>query len=411
MSGDRDLDIAVYGATGFVGQLTAQYLARRAPGDVRIGLAGRVQERLAEVRNQLGNAAKSWPLLVADSEDAKSMAKLAAATRVVVTTVGPYRRNGLNLVGACVEASTDYADLSGEVLFMRDSIDRYHDAAAKRGVRIVHSCGFDSIPSDLGVLLLHQQAAATDGGELEDTTFVVRGFGGGLSGGTLASGKGQLDEIRADPALARIVFDPYALSPDRAEEPELGDERDLTRVVHDDDLGMWLAPFMMAGINTRAVRRSNALQGWAYGRRFRYREVMGFDSDLAGWAKANAVAGALGAVYGALQFGPTRALLDRVLPKPGEGPSEKARSTGFYKIDIHARTSNGDRYVAHVSQHGDPGYQATSVLLGESALCLALGHERLPKRAGVLTPATAMGTVLVERLRAAGVTLTVEKLS
>jgi short subunit dehydrogenase-like uncharacterized protein len=410
MNNERDLDVVVFGATGFVGRLVAEYLAHHSPDGARIGLAGRSHQKLTEVRAQLGDTASSWPLLVSDSADPGTLRELAAATRVVATTVGPYRTNGIKLVEACVNAGTDYADLSGELLFMRDSIDRYHDAAAHKGVRIVHSCGFDSIPSDLGVMVLYQQAQADGTGELEDTTLVVTGLKGSLSGGTLASAMLEMDEARANPEYRRIVDDPYALSSDRAEEPDLGDERDLTWILRDDQLGTWTGPFVMAGINTRVVRRSNALQSWAYGRGFRYREVTDFGDGIAGASKAAAVSAGLAAVKAGTGFGPSRALLDRVMPAPGEGPDQNARRAGFFRIDVHARTSTGARYVTRVEAQGDPGYAATAVMFGESALCLALDKDRLPKRGGVLTPATAMGATLVDRLGAAGTTLTTRRL-
>ncbi|MDP9326309.1 MAG: saccharopine dehydrogenase NADP-binding domain-containing protein [Candidatus Dormibacteraeota bacterium] len=409
MSKNRDLDVVVYGATGFVGRLVAEYLAGNAPRAARIGLAGRSKQKLAETRAGLGEAASSWPLLVADSNDTGALAEVAAATRVVVTTVGPYRPSGIKLVEACLASGTDYADLAGEVLFIRDSIDRFHDTAAREGVRIVHSSGFDSIPSDLGVMLLHQQALADGAGDLEETTLVVKALKGGPSGGSLASGMIQWDETRANPELGRVVNDPYALSPDRAEEPDLGDEGDLTWIERDADLGTWVGPFVMAGINTRTVRRSNALQSWAYGRRFRYREVTDFGGGLAGASKAAATSAGLAAVIAGVGFGPSRAVLDRVMPAPGEGPDEKTRKAGLFRIEIHARTSTGARYVTRVEAEGDPGYAATSVMLGESALCLALDQDKLPKRGGVLTPATAMGMILVDRLRAAGQTLTTRR--
>jgi short subunit dehydrogenase-like uncharacterized protein len=206
------------------------------------------------------------------------------------------------------------------------------------------------------------------------------------------------------------VHDPYALSPDRSAEPDLGRESDIRGPVHDEALGMWLAPFVMAAINTRVVRRSNALQDWRYGRSFRYREAMGMGDGLGGRAKATGLSAGLGALVGGMTFGPTRKVLDRVLPSPGEGPSEKARANGFFKIDVHTRTASGARLVCHVAAKGDPGYAATAVMLGESALALALDGERLPQRAGVLTPATAFGPVLAERLRAAGQTYDVERL-
>lgn len=406
MSTDRSLDVVVFGATGFVGRLTADYLARQAPDQARIALAGRSEARLAETRASLGPRASNWPLLVADSGDPDSLAKLAATTRVVATTVGPYRRAGLPLVEACTSAGTDYADLTGEVLFMRDSIDRFGAPARASGARIVHGCGFDSIPSDLGVLMLHEAAEEDRAGGLEDVALVLAAARGTLSGGSIASFKGELDDVEASPESRRIVDDPYALSPERDAEPDLGPERDLRGVEHDDQLG-WLGPFVMASINTRVVRRSNALQDWAYGRQLRYREVMGFGSGPTGRIKAAGLSGGLWALEKGLTHARTRRLLDRVLAAPGEGPSERSRSRGFFRIEIHACTSTGARYVCRVAAQGDPGYAATAVMLGESALSLALDDG--PPAAGVLTPATAIGTVLVDRLRAADFTFGVER--
>jgi short subunit dehydrogenase-like uncharacterized protein len=410
VSGERELDVVVFGATGFAGRLVAAYLAGHAPGGVRIGLAGRSQRRLADVRAGLGAAASAWPLLVADSADPVSLAELAKAARVVATTVGPYRARGLALVEACAAAGTDYADLTGEVLFIRDSIDCCHDLAAGTGARIVHCCGFDSVPSDLGVLVLHQAAHADDAGDLLDTTLAVTALRGGISGGTLASMMGQQDEMRASAERRRVVGDPYALSPDRAAEPDLGDERDLDWVRYDGDLRMWTGPWVMAGINTRVVRRSNALQDWAYGRRFRYREVTGFGASPAAPVLAVTASAAAKAAEAWLAFGLSRALLSQLLPAPGQGPAERTRRTGYFRMQIHTRTSSGARYLATIEARGDPGYAATSVMLGETALCLALDRARLPGRVGVLTPATAMGAALAARLRSAGHTLATKKI-
>jgi short subunit dehydrogenase-like uncharacterized protein len=388
----RDLDVVLYGATGFVGKLTAEYLAKAAPEGLRVALGGRSEAKLGAVQRELG---VDWPLIVAESSDAAAMRAMAARTKVVATTVGPYRAYGLPLVEACAEAGTHYADLAGEVLFMREAIDRFDARARETGARIVHTSGFDSIPSDLGVLILHEAA-----GELEDTTFILRRVRGGISGGTLASLRGQLLEMQQDRALRKIAGDPYALSPDRTAEPDLGSERDLQTVKHDGELG-WIAPFMMAGINTRVERRSNAHQDWAYGRRFRYREEMSGGHGPLAPARAGAIVAGLGGLVAGLSFSPTRAVLDRVLPSPGEGPSEKMQRTGFYDIEIH-----GGGHVARVAAKGDPGYGATAVLFGESALCLALDDD-LPGGGGVLTPATGMGMTLVERLRRAGHTFEV----
>ena len=411
MAAEREIDIAVYGATGFVGKLTADYLARNAPQGVSIALAGRSQEKLEKVRSELGGTAAKWPIITADSSDADALKAMAERCTAVATTVGPYLKYGMRLVEACAEAGTHYADLTGEALFIRKTIDRFHDAAAASGAKIVHTCGFDSIPSDLGVWLLYDQAQKDGAGELEKTTFVVRAMKGGASGGTIDSMKTMIDEARRDPAARKLMFDPYSLSPDRSAEPNLGTEADLRMPIHDDELDIWLAPFVMQAINTRVVRRSNALQDWAYGRRFDYHETMAMGGGLPGRAKATAVSGGLGAAMAGMAFPPTRKVLDRVLPDPGEGPSAEARAKGFYNIDIHARTSSGARYVCHAAAQGDPGYAATAVMLGEAALCFVQDADKLPDRAGVLTPATAFDGALVERLRAAGHTYEVSKAS
>jgi short subunit dehydrogenase-like uncharacterized protein len=397
----RELDVVLYGATGFVGRLTAEYLARAAPAGAAIGLAGRSLEKLERLRDELG---VDWPLMVADSQDEAALAEIAARTTALATTVGPYRKYGMPLVKACAAAGTHYADLTGETLFMRDTIEQVDAVAKASGARIVHNCGFDSIPSDIGTLLLHEAA-----GELEDTTFVLRRAKGGFSGGTIDSMKGTIDDVKRDRSLLKVLGDPYALSPDRAAEPDLGREGDLRGAEHSDELGTWLGPFVMASINTRVVRRSNALQQWAYGRTFRYREVMAFGDGVAGRARALAVAGALSALPIGLALPPSRFVLDRVLPDPGEGPDDDIVRNGFFKIEIHARTPAGDRWLCRVEATGDPGYGATAVMLGESALCLALDEEKLPGRAGVLTPASGIGRALADRLRAAGQVYDVER--
>ncbi len=398
----REHDIVVFGATGFAGRLTAAYLASAAPAGTKIALGGRSREKLERSRGELGSAAAEWPLVVADSQDASALQALAESTTVVATTVGPYLKYGLPLVEACAAAGTHYADLTGETLFMRRSIDAADAAAKASGARIVHTCGFDSIPSDLGVLLLHQHAQRTGAGDLEKTTLVVRAIRGSASGGTIDTMRVTVDEAKADKASRRVMADPYALSPDRGAEPDLGNERDPMGPLHDEELGGWLAPFVMGTVNTRVVRRSNALQGHAYGRSLRYRELMLTGGLPLGPVKAAGISAALGALVAGLSITPTRAILDRVLPDPGEGPSEKTRDRGFFKIDTHAQTSTGADLVCRIFAPGDPGYKATAVMLGESALALATDGERLPDAAGVLTPATAMGDVLVQRLRAAG---------
>lgn len=404
---DRPHDLVVYGATGFVGELTAAYLAEHAPAGVRIGLAGRSRERLEAVRRRLPTTARDWPLLVADSGDADALRALAESTRVLVTTVGPYARYGLPVVQACARAGTHYADLTGEVLFHRDAIDGFDAVARDTGARIVHSCGYDSIPSDLGVLVLHERAVADRAGELTDVGLIAMAKGG-FSGGTVDSMRAQFEAIDADPSRRRVVGDPHALSPDRAAESAPAQPPDAPAPGRRGSRGTWTAPFVMASYNTRVVRRSNALQDWAYGRSMRYGETMGVGSGPLGAVAAVGVTAGLGAVVAGFGMAPTRALLDRVLPRPGAGPSAAARAAGWFRMDIEATTTGGRRYRARVSGAGDPGYAATAVMLGESGLCLAV--DELPDRAGSLTPATAMGSVLVERLVAAGHTYTVTDL-
>lgn len=394
---DRAHDLVVYGATGYVGELTAAYLAGHAPPGVRIGLAGRSLAKLEATRSRLPATAHAWPLLVADSTDPAALTAMAAATRVLVTTVGPYARYGLPVVEACARAGTHYADLTGEVLFHRDAIDRVDGIARGTGARIVHSCGYDSIPSDLGVLLLHEQAAADGAGPLTDVDLVATARGG-FSGGTIDSMRAQVEAVGREPARRRVLGDPHSLSPDRPAEPAPVQPGDFPAPGRRN--GMWTAPFVMASYNTRVVRRSNALQDWAYGRSLRYGETMGVGRGPAGAVAAVGVTAGLGAVLAGFGTAPIRAVLDRVLPKPGSGPSAADRAKGWFRMTITGTTAGGRRYVATVAGPGDPGYAATAVMLGESGLSLAL--DDLPDRAGSLTPATAMGRVLVDRLRAAG---------
>jgi short subunit dehydrogenase-like uncharacterized protein len=395
----REFDVVLFGATGFTGRLVADYLARKAPAGTRIALAGRSKPRLEEIHRGLPEGAKAWPLLIADSSDPTALAALAARTTVVCTTVGPYAKYGLPLVEACANAGTHVCDLTGEVQFMRDSIDRFHAAAVKSGARIVHTCGFDSIPSDLGMWLLHRAH-----GTLKRVTYVVESLRGGFSGGTVASLVNGVEEATADRARRRIMGDPYALSPDRAKEPDLGNERDLASFRYDDFTARWIAPFVMASINTRVVRRSNALLDYAYGRELRYAEVSGMGNGPAGALRAAGLTAMLGAFMVSLTMPFTKKLVLSRLPQAGEGPSEEARRNGGVRIRFVAETSAGKRVGLLVKGKGDPGYLLTSMLLGESALCLALDGSKLPARAGCLTPATAMGDLLVERLRAGGMT-------
>ncbi|WP_168582990.1 saccharopine dehydrogenase family protein [Gephyromycinifex aptenodytis] len=458
---ERDLDIVVFGATGFVGRLIAGHLSRHAPAQVRIGLAGRDLHRVDAVKAELADRAVYWKTLHADSSDAASLAQMAQRTKVVISTVGPYAQYGLPLVQACAEAGTDYVDLCGETLFVRDSIDAYDEIATAHGARIVHACGFDSIPSDLGVFATWRQVKKDVAGDLSTTTLYVTSLKGGLSGGTIASMVGQVDAAKEQPKLRGVLADPYALSPDRDNEPEprRGAETSQTqadgasttdaepsqntgagqqpnsdaglspvqrvegaaklafgalgkaagkvaqsrsRLTPDAQIGEFTAPFIMGPFNSQVVRRSNALMSWSYGRDFRYRELVATGNSSAAPLRAAALSAAMPAAAAGFAFGPTRALLERVVTKPGEGPDEASRKEGRFTMTIHADTTSGAHYVTTVSAQVDPGYDGTAVMIGEAALALVLDELALPRRHGVLTPATAFGDVLIERLTAQG---------
>jgi short subunit dehydrogenase-like uncharacterized protein len=413
----REFDIVLYGATGFVGKLTAEYLAR-AGGDARIALAGRSQDKLRAVRDTLAGKAQTWPLIEADASQQSTLDAMAARTQVVVTTVGPYIKYGLPMVAACAAAGTDYADLTGESLFVRESIDLYHKQAIDTGARIVHSCGFDSIPSDLTVFALHRRAEQDHEGQLTDTNMVVRAFAAGVSGGTVASMIELFRVASSDPEARRLVTDPYTLTPDRSAEPEFGAQPDARwrrgRDIAPELDGYWTGAFVMAVANTRIVRRSNALLDYAYGRRFEYAEQMSVGKSMVAPVAAamatggNAATIALGSRY--LNRVPSK-LIERILPKPGTGPNERVREKGHYTIETYTTTTTGARYRSTMSQKGDPGYKATSVLLGESGLALALDRDRLSDLRGVLTPAAAMGDALMTRFPAAGVILETARLN
>ncbi len=413
---ERELDIVLYGATGFAGKLTAEYLAKAA-GDARIALAGRSHDKLLAVRDTLGPQAQSWELISADASQPSTLNAMAARTQVVVTTVGPYIRYGLPLVAACAAAGTDYADLTGESMFIRESIDLYHKQAIDTGARIVHSCGFDSIPSDLSVFALHRRVAEDQAGELGDTNLVVRSFAGGVSGGTVASMMEVMRTASTDSEARRLMNDPYTLTPDRAAEPELGGQPDLRwrrgRDIAPELDGYWVGPFVMAAINTRIVRRSNALLDYAYGRRMEYAEQMSMGRSFAAPVAAAMAAGGNAATMalGSRYFDRLpQGIVERIAPKPGTGPSERAREQGHYTVETYTTTTTGARYRATMSQKGDPGYKATSVLLGESGLTLAMDRDRLSDLRGVLTPAAAMGDALIARFPAAGVSLATTRL-
>lgn len=391
-SHDRDHDIVLLGASGFVGRYTARHLARSAPEGVRIAIAGRSTERLNAVKRELG---VDWPTLQVDTSDDAAVARAAASTSVIVTTVGPYLRYGAGVAAACARAGTSYADLSGESIFVARSIEHNHAVAESTGARIVHSCGFDSIPSDLGLGFAH---AAAGGVPIVAATLKVRSLRGGISGGTIDSLRQQLKEAKADASARRILADPYSLTPGPSVRLPNHAGRGWGKV-----RGTWQAPFIMGAYNQQIVQRSNFLTGWSYGQLMQYREVVATGRGATGFVRAGAIALGTAGLAGAMSFPPTRAVLDRVLPSPGSGPGADAIEHGRFVVDVDVYPVEGQPARTRVAAPYDPGYGGTGVMLAESALSLAL--DDLPDRAGVLTPMVALGENLAERLRAHSFTL------
>lgn len=409
------------GATGFTGELVSEYLVRHHLGrhrslgpPLRIALAGRSKDKLARVRDRLAAVdpqAGSLPVIVADSHDGPALEALAARTEVVCSTVGPYAQHGEALVAACVTHGTDYCDLTGEPQFIRRNVDAHHAEARRTGARIVHSCGFDSIPSDLGTLMLQEHAIAEAGGPCASVKFAIVGGSGAFSGGTIASMLNLIEEASESRATRKILGHPYGLNPEG--ERSGPDGSDLKSAKYDEDLDAWIAPFVMAAINTRVVRRSNALSGYAYGRDFRYAEMMVTGKGLAGAVRAGALTAGMGGFLALASVGLSRRLLARtVLPKPGEGPDRAKREAGYFVARLVGLAPGGDqkrRLEARVKGEQDPGYGETAKMLGESAVCLALDGAQLEAGGGILTPASCMGMTLVARLRDAGMTFEIRE--
>ena len=358
--------------------------------------AASLARKLSAVKHGLGDAAAELETIVADSDDMAALAGLAARTRVVLTTVGPYALYGSKLVAACVEAGTHYCDLAGEVQWIRRMIDRHHTRAQETGTRIVHCCGFDSIPMDLGVFFLQQEARERYGDFCTRIALYVKATKGSASGGTLASMMNIVDEAKQDRSIAKLMADPYALNPEG--EREGPDERDQQNTMYDKDAGCWTAPFVMAGVNTRVVRRSHALAGYPYGTDFRYREAVLTGTGVGGWFKGNLLTLGLGALVVGVSLSPTRSLLKQfVLPKPGEGPSRELQQSGFFNLMQIGTLPDGTTLRTRITGDQDPGYGSTSKMLAEAAVCLA--QDELESGGGVLTPAVAMGNSLIARLR------------
>ena len=416
----RRFDVVVFGATGFTGRLVAEYFAAHAAeAGVRWAIAGRSKDKLEAVRRDLATkngALHDLPILIADSHDVTALERLVSETRVVCTTVGPYAKYGLDLARAAARHGTSYCDLTGEPNFVRAVIDECHDVARGTQARIVNCAGYDSIPSDLGAHMAWDHANRTHGEGLSWVKVFTGRTKGAASGGTIASALGLMEAASKSREVRQLLLDPHALDPDARDTSERARSRDPFEddqrgVRFDEDLGRWTAPFVMASINTRVVRRTHALlreEGGGYGQRFHYNEAMSFQPGPRGLVTASVVTATIGGFFAAAALPPMRRLLERfVLPAPGEGPSREAIDKGFFEMHVLAETESGKRLRGRVAGTKDPGYGETAKMLSESAMCLAKDGARLEPRFGVLTPATAMGMRLVERLRTAGMTFDV----
>lgn len=408
----RAYDVIVFGATGFTGRLVAEYLLQRygagvrANAPVRWAMAGRSMVRLEQVRTDLGMPA-AFPLHAVDAHDTEGLAQLVAQTKVVISTVGPYQLYGEELVTVCALNGTDYVDLCGEPGWMARMIPRLQEPAARSGARIVFSCGFDSIPFDLGVVYLQAEARRRLQAPLHRVHGRVMLMKGGFSGGTAASLLATLEQAQREPDLARVLADPFALTPGFTGPPQPDDNAgaewdELTRA--------WSVPFVMAPINTKNVHRTNALRGHPWGTDFIYSERMQAGRGTRGAARAQRLARTTKLQNSLLNFAPTRALIRRlVLPRPGQGPSRLERESGCYELRFTGLTASGQTLRVRVAGDRDPGYGSTCRLISEAALCLITEITQEMAPGGVWTPGAAMGLNLVRRLQArAGLVFTVD---
>ncbi|MDX1755034.1 MAG: saccharopine dehydrogenase NADP-binding domain-containing protein [Marinobacter sp.] len=403
---DQQYDVVVFGATSFVGQILCRYLHETygCGQSLNWAIAGRSEGKLEQVKAAIG--APELPAILADAGDPVALENMCRQTRVVVSTVGPYALYGEPLIQACVAYGTDYCDLTGEVQWIRQMIGRYEDQAKASGARIVHCCGFDSIPSDLGVWFLQEEAVRLLGTPCRSVKMRVKAAKGGFSGGTVASLMNVAKEAIANPDLRKELANPFSLCPssytNHARQPN------VKSAEYDADFRAWLAPFVMAAVNTRIVQRTNALTG-AYGQDFLYDEAMITGKGLAGRATAYAVTAAIGGFLASSAVKPTRWVLEKfVVPKPGEGPSPEDQQKGFYDLRFVGRTDDGQTLRTKVVGDRDPGYGSTSKMLGEAASCLAFDISKEEVPGGFWTPASIFGEKLLERLTSkAGLTFEV----
>lgn len=409
MPANPKYDIIVYGAASFVGNLLTQYLYRQygTDGEIKWAIAGRNQQKLDAVKRELNDT--SLDTIIADAGDFSALTAMVKQTKVIASTVGPYALYGSDLVKACAEQGTDYVDLTGESQWMRKMIDAHQETAEKSGARIVHNCGFDSIPSDLGVHFTQQQAEKAFGEPCVEIGLRVKAMKGGASGGTVASLLNVFKEAAKDPALRKELQNPYSIAPQGMRKGPRQPNTNLTG--YDKQAKTWMAPFVMAAINTRVIQRSHALLGRPWGEHFKYSEAMMMGDGLGGRAKAIGLTGGMGGFMGLAALPPTRSLLEKfVLPKPGEGPSPEEQKSGFFDLRLYGKTASGKEIVTKVTGDRDPGYGSTSKMLGEAAVCLAKDVTRRTTKGGIWTPSTAMGDKLMKRLETNS-GLTFERLS
>lgn len=402
-SDKRPYAVVLYGATSFVGQITAHYLTEflsnakdKNGANVTWAIAGRDEEKLNELQSKL---ASKVDIIIANSDDAASLDKMTKQSQVIISTVGPYLKYGEPLIKSCAENGTDYVDLTGEAIFIKDMMDKYQDTAKQSGARIVNSCGFDSIPSDLGVYFTQQQAKEKFGSTCDVINMRVKAAKGGLSGGTIASMATIFEEVGQDKSRRKQVANPYLLNDDK-DAPNVR-QANVSKPEYDDEHKRWLAPFVMASINTRIVHRSNQLLGYEYGRDFKYDEAMWMKDGLKGKLSSYAMSAGLLGFATAMMITPSRELLSKhVLPKSGSGPSKEEQENGYFDIRLFGQTTDKDSINTKVTGDKDPGYGSTSRMLAQAALCLAQDISKEEVGGGFWTPASAMGDSLLTRLDA-----------
>lgn len=397
----KPYDLIVFGATSFVGQILSNYLVETigVNGEISWAIASRSESKLAILKESLGDAASELPVLIADSHDEASLQTLCSQTRVIISTVGPYALYGELLIKACAESGTDYADLTGEAHWIGMMKDKYNQAAEASGARIVNCCGFDSIPSDMGVFAMQQRAQVQFGHPLPHAKLRVKAMKGGASGGTIASMIEALKAAKADPKMRKKMGNPYLLC--GSDHQYSIRAKSVSGPQFDPDFNCWIAPFVMEAINSRVVLHSNALLNMAYGRDFSYSEGMLTGKGLKGRIGALMTTAAFGLLGLGLYFSPTRTLLEKfVLPAPGEGPSPEEQLNGYFDVRVHGRDDQGNQLTVKVTGDRDPGYGSTAKMLGQAGLCLAQDIAKEDRAGGFLTPSVAMGDSLLQRLEA-----------